>query len=814
MNNKNKHRLSHKDLTHPLPAGWLQFNTTADLPPAKEVIGQERAMRAIDVGLRISTRGFNIFAVGEPGSGKTSTLERILKERAENETVPDDLCYVYNFKTPEEPKPLALPAGKGRAFAKDMERVVSELEKMIPRVLSEGAFGHIRSGIVSETRKKADDLIRRASKAAENLGLRIEEEADNIRVIAMKNGVPLDEETFAKLPVKERNKIESKLVAFQEHLDAFTYGRRQLERNHRKRLLDAEIRTVTPIVTDLVNEVSAKYKKYNAGLSNFLAEVKESVLDNHRAFLPQEEENRPDNPDTDEPAPAEPAAIDPHRIYQVNVVVDRTNQQGAPVVVERVPSAANLAGYFEYRETHGGLVTDHTMIRAGALHRASGGYLLLQAGELLSNENAWDCLKRALRHKEVRVDEGLGPMEGRPRIAGMMKPGAAPIQLKVILVGSHDAFYYLKVEDEEFGRLFKIKADFETSMPRTQHTVNQTAQFLGKVCMEEGHLPLHRSGAARLMEYASRRAGQKDRMTTRRADLLDVLAESNALAKERRSRVITVEHVEEALADARHRESTIVDAVDREIREGSILIQTDGAVVGQINGIALFDIIGNSFGTPLRITSRIYAGSRGIVNIDREVRLSGAIHDKGSLILIGYLGGRFARNEPLGFSASITFEQSYDEIDGDSASSSELYALLSALSECPIQQGIAVTGSVNQAGEIQPIGGVNDKIEGVYRICKIHGLTGRQGVIIPKSNVKNLMLSKEVIEAVRANKFHIYAITTIDQGIEILTGIPAGKRTKDGWTANSINHRVQQRLAELRSALRDKGVLTAHDRNL
>ncbi len=812
MKKYNKYRISHQKLTQTLPSSWLKFNTTEDLTPDKEVVGQERAMRAIDIGLRIGTRGFNIFAVGEPGSGKTSTLERILKERAEQEALPDDLCYVYNFETPEEPKSLNLPAGKGRVFAKDMERVVSELEKMIPRVLSEGAFGHIRAGIVSETRKKADDLISRASKAAEKLGLRIEEESDNIRVIALKNGIPLDEETFAKLPQRERNRIESKLVAYQEHLDAFTYGRRQLERNHRKRLIDAEIRTITPIVTDIINEVSYKYKKYGSGISNFLTEVKTSVLENHQVFLASEEDRRRDSSENDD-TPDFPS-IDPHRIYQVNVLVDRTNQKGAPVVVERIPSAANLAGYFEYRETHGGLVTDHTMIRAGALHRASGGYLLLQAGELLTNENAWDCLKRALRHKEVRVDEGLGGMEGKTRIAGMMKPSAVPIQLKVILVGGHDAFYFLKLEDEEFGRLFKIKADFDTSMPRTKNTVMHTAQFLGKVCIEEGHLPLHRSGAARLIEYASRRAGHQQRMTTRRAELLDVLAEANALALERRSRIIKDEHVEEALLDARQRESAIVDAVDREIREGGILIQTSGTTVGQINGIALFDIVGNSFGTPLRITARTYAGSRGIVNIDREVRLSGAIHDKGSLILIGYLGGRYARTCPLGFSASITFEQSYDEIDGDSASSAELYALLSSLSQCPIKQGIAVTGSVNQVGEIQPIGGVNDKIEGVFRVCKIQGLTGDQGVIIPQSNVKNLMLSKEVIDAVRSNKFHIYAITTIDQGIEILTGIPAGKRTADGWTQNSINDLVQRRLMELRAALGNNTALTANDKKL
>jgi lon-related putative ATP-dependent protease len=341
------------------------------------------------------------------------------------------------------------------------------------------------------------------------------------------------------------------------------------------------------------------------------------------------------------------------------------------------------------------------------------------------------------------------------------------------------------------------------------------ARFLGKVCREEGHLPLHRTGVARLVEFASRRAGHKHRMTARRADILDVLAESNAVARDQGARSIREEHVVEALEDERYREGALVEAVEREIREGSILIQTSGATMGQINGIALYDVIGNSFGVPLRITARTYVGSRGVVNIDREVQLSGAIHDKGSLILIGYLGGRYAKQQTLGLSASITFEQSYDEIDGDSASSAELYALLSALSDAPIRQGIAVTGSVNQLGEIQPIGGVNDKIEGVFRICQIHGLDGEQGVMIPESNVKNLMLSKEVIEAVKNGNFNIWAITTIDQGIEVLTGIPAGARRKDGtFPPGTINARVQEKLKELQSHARDTGMVTSFDKHL
>jgi lon-related putative ATP-dependent protease len=806
MRNENKYQLTPDKLSSEIPETWLEFRTTNELSSSRGIIGQDRAMRAVDIGLKISTRGFNIFAVGEPGSGKTSTLERILKERAQSEPVPDDLCYVYNFNTPEQPRPLLLPAGKGRELAKDLERVVKELERMIPRVLSEGALGHIRAGILAETRKRASDLLKRASKAAEKLGLKIEEDADNLRVIALENGVPLDDDTFDKLPKGKRNRIEANLMAFQEHLDAFTYGRRQLERDHRKQVLDAEIRMVTPIVKDLIDELASRYKKYNHSLVDFLLEVRESVLENHRAFMPLEEEGE----NGDERMTEEPPPIDPNRIYQVNVVVDRTSQEGAPVVVERVPNAANLSGYFEYRETQGGLVTDHTMIRAGALHQSCGGYLLLQAGELLSHENAWDSLKRAIRHKEIRVDEGFGPGDGRPRIAGMMKPGTVALNLKVILVGTPESFYFLRLEDEEFGRLFKIKADFEPTMARTKSTVTKLAGFLGQVCQEEGHLPLHRTGIVRLVEFASRQAGHKARMTTRRAALLDLLAEANAGALKRQARSIQVEDIQKALDNKAQRDGSLVDALDREIKEGTILLQTRGRTVGQVNGIALYDMMSSSFGIPVRITASTYAGRRGVVNIDREVRLSGAIHDKGALILIGYLGGRYAKQQTLGFSASITFEQSYDEIDGDSASAAELYALLSALSGCPIRQGIAVTGSVNQLGEIQPIGGVNEKIEGVFRVCQIQGLTGRQGVVIPKSNIKNLMLSREVVDAVKKGEFNIFAITTIDQGIEVLTGKPAGRMRKDGtWTPGSINDLVQRRLADLQDAVRREGIVTS-----
>ncbi|MBW2277750.1 MAG: Lon protease family protein [Deltaproteobacteria bacterium] len=536
-----------------------------------------------------------------------------------------------------------------------------------------------------------------------------------------------------------------------------------------------------------------RYRRYEGEVIEFLDEVRDHVIQNHRIFV-TEEDRSADDAECD----ATTQTTDPRILLHVNTVVDRSREEGAPVIVERVPSASNLCGCFEYRETAGGLVTDHTMIRAGALHQANGGYLLLQAGDLLNQEGAWDCLKRALRHKEIRIEEGMGLGDQRPRLAGALKPGPTGLKVKVILIGNYDFYYTLKLEDEDFQRLFKILADFEPSMARSKANVGKLSQFLGQVCVEEGYLPVHRSGVTRILEFASRRAEHQERMTTRRAELLDLIAEANMFARGAKARAIRDLDVRRALEETDQRYGSIIDAVAREIDEGSILIRSHGSAVGQINGLAVYDVAGVLFGVPVRITARTYAGRRGVVNIDREVNLSGAVHDKGALILIGYIGGRYAQQHPLGFSASVTFEQSYDEIDGDSASSAELYALLSSLSRCPIRQGIAVTGSVNQLGEVQPIGGVNEKIEGVFRMCKTRGLTGDQGVMIPTTNVVNLMLAREVIDAVRAGKFQIYAVSTIDEGIEVLTGKPAGKLRKDGsWTPGSINDLVQQRLKRL-----------------
>jgi lon-related putative ATP-dependent protease len=807
-----KYRLSPTDLAYRVPADWLDFQTTDELDPSDGIIGQERAMTAVQTGLKIRTRGYNIFAVGDAGSGKTSILKRILTAQAEQESIPEDIIYVHDFDAPDRPRPIFLPAGRGRDVAREMERLVRELKKMIPRILLEGASGHIRAGIIAETKGRADALTAQASQVAAELGLIIRESENALHVMPMYRGKPLSEEDMEKLPDTTRKRIEKKIIQFQEKAESFAYARRQLEIDHDERVRAAEIRAITPIIEERIGEVIDRYRSLGDEIVCFLENVQRHCIEHYELFTAEEHrENRPDSGSGEDgllhflEKEGASSSINPDILYGVNVFVDRSGQTGAPVIVERMPTASALCGGFEYRETPGGLTTDHTLLRPGALHQANGGYLLIQAQELLSHENAWASLKRALRHKEIRIDEGMGQHSaGMPKLAGALKPGSIPLQVKVVLVGSHELYYLLSMEDENFNRLFKILADFEPTMSNTRSQVIQLARFLGQVCREEGYLPVHRGGVARILEAAARKARNRNRLSTRQAGLLDLLAESDIVARESGASSIRRQDVQTAVDAREQMHGSVSTAVAREIDSGSILIRTTGEQVGQLNGIALYDVGGFAFGTPVRITARTYVGRRGVVNIDREVQLSGAIHDKGSLIMIGYIGGRYATHEPLGFSASVTFEQSYDEIDGDSASAAELFALLSSLSGCPIRQGIAVTGSVNQLGELQPIGGVNEKIEGIFKVCDRRGLTGTEGVLIPVLNVNNLMLNETVLRAVRNRKFNIWAVSSIDEGLEVLTGVRAGTRISSGaWQKGSINDRIQRRLSEFVLASRN-----------
>ncbi|MBN2804743.1 MAG: AAA family ATPase [Deltaproteobacteria bacterium] len=806
MKMKNIHRLNPTQLTITIPSKWIDFRTTDELKPHNGIIGQDRAMQAVETGLKIPTRGYNIFVVGEAGSGKTSNLKKILKEKANTEKVSNDVCYVYNFDAPDIPLPLILPAGTGKMLAKDMDSLVKNLKKMIPRILMEGASGLIRAGIVAYTKSKADELTAKASNVANELGLVLQETENALQVLPVYKGKPLTEEDMAQLSDRTRSRIEKKMIHFQERAESFAYARRQLEMDHDEKIREAEIRAITPVVEESTAQLISSYEYMGEKVIEYLTKVQNHVIENYHLFNAEmrDNDNQSENPlailERDSTSPAE----DPDILYKVNVFVDRSDEKGAPVVNERMPTSSALCGTFEYKESSGGLATDHTLLKPGALHMANGGYLLIQAQELLSHEHSWNHLKRALRHKEIRIDDGSSHSAGSPKLAGALKPETVPLDLKVVLVGSYDIYYLLTMEDDNFGRLFKIMADFEPTMKLNQENIHKLARFAGQICKEEGYLPIHKTGFARILEFAIRAARNKKRLITRQAAILDILAESNVFAKSAGAKAIRKQDVEEAIFQKEYRHGTVRDAMLREIDNGTVIINTDGYRVGQVNGIAIYDMGGFGFGTPVRITAKTYVGRRGVVNIDREVNLSGAIHDKGAMIMIGYMGGRYAQSDPLGFSASITFEQSYDEIDGDSASATELFILLSSLSNCPINQGISVTGSVNQLGEIQPIGGVNEKIEGIFNVCKRKGLTGNEGVMIPATNVQNLLLKSEVIEAVKNGMFNIYAISTIDEGIEVLTGIKAGIKKPNGeWEKNTINYLVQKKLTEFVIASRN-----------
>jgi len=488
--------------------------------------------------------------------------------------------------------------------------------------------------------------------------------------------------------------------------------------------------------------------------------------------------------------------------YRVNVLVEHGDGDGAPVVMELHPTCQNLLGRIDHQAHMGALFTDFMLVKAGALHRANGGYLILQANDILLHPMSWFALKKVLRHKEIRIEEMQE--EGRPRVTGTVRPQSVPLDVKVILVGNEDTYYLLQNHDEEFNRLFKVKSDFCHAMDRTPENLRAMACFLGQIAREEKFLPLHARAVARIVEYASQMAEDQEMVSNRTSSMIDLVAESDFWAHQRqkRPRFIDVKDVDRALEERARRHSRIEKMALREIQSGTVLIDTVGAVVGQINGMAVYDLGDYAFGIPSRITAITHAGDKGIINIDREVNLSGNIHDKGTLILTGYISGRFARNKPMNLSASITFEQTYNQVEGDSASSTELYALLSSLADVPIAQSIAVTGSVNQQGYIQAIGGVNEKIEGFFKVCKSLGtLDGSQGMMIPRANVRNLMLSREVVEAVQAGLFHVFAVSHIDEGIEILTNMPAGTQDADGnWTPGSFNERVARRIDELTAA--------------
>ena len=772
--------------------GTLKFQTTAELAELTELVGQDRALEAIRFGVGIHRPGFNLFLLGPGGTGKFGAMREFLIKRAATEPTPDEWCYVNDFKNPKAPRALRVPPGRGILLRDEMNRLLDHLRSAIPSAFESDTYAARKLAIEQEVKERQQKALSEFQKEAEKRGISIVQTPTGVVLAPVRNGEILTPEEFEKLPEDEHKQIEKMITELQEELQSVLHQMPKCEHEGREQIRQLNREVGIFAVGHLIEGLRQKYLDLPE-VAAFLKDVQEDITENVDEFLAP-----PENPLAalvGAATPSAPKGFSHHRRYQVNVLVDRSSKQGAPVVLEDHPTYQNLVGQVEYISHMGTLSTDLTLIRPGALHRANGGYLLLDAYKLLMQPYAWEALKRALQSEEIRI-ESLGQILGLVNTLSL-EPQPVSLNVKVVLVGERFLYYLLSALDPEFIELFKVAADFEEQVERNAETNVLYARFIGTMARQEGLLPFDKGAVGRAIEQCSRLAGDSQKVSARRRALVDLLREADYVARESSRTVIGAEDVQQAIDAQIHRADRIRTRLQEETLQGTILIDTQGERIGQVNGISVIDLGQFAFGHPSRITARVRLGKGEVIDIEREVELSGPIHSKGVLILSGFLGARYAADHPLSLSASLVFEQSYGAVEGDSASSAELYALLSALAELPVRQSLAVTGSVNQLGQIQAIGGVNEKIEGFFDLCKSRGLTGEQGVVIPASNVRHLMLRGDVVNAVRDGKFQIFAVESIDQGMEILTGVPAGERDSAGkFPEGSVNAKVEARLIE------------------
>jgi lon-related putative ATP-dependent protease len=778
-------RLKAEDLRALCDAALLPFASTAELAPLDGMIGQERAVGATAFGIGMKHHGYNLFVLGPAATGKSRTMRRVLAKTAEAEPAPPDHCYVHNFDDPYRPTVLELPAGRGRELRDEMVGLAEDCTAKLPRVFEGEEFERQKDKILEDIGHRQREEMEGLEAAAQAEGFAILRTPTGLAVVPAPRGEPLSPDAFAALPDAVRDDIERRGRALDERLDATVRQLRLLEREakaaHEKLVSEVAAATIGP----LIREIRERFAGI-ASVGRYLDQVEKDLIAHAGDFRLLEAAKMP------LPFLPPPGAFLDR--YRVNVLVDRSGAQGAPVVFEQNPTHRNLLGRIDHHVHLGTLVTDFTLIKAGALHQANGGYLILEAKDVLRSFLAWEALKKAIKGRSIRIEEPLE--EFRQVSAVSLAPEPIPLSVKVVLIGSPFLYYLLHALDEDFPELFKVQVDFDDSLPRTPEFELLFARFIGSACREESLPPFSPDGVAKLIEHGSRMVAHQQRLTSRLGELLDLIRESAFWARQRGRAVVVADDVTHAITQKIHRADLIEERVERLIAEGTLLIASDGEAVGQINGIAVLALGDHAFGRPSRITARAFAGEPGVVDIEREAKLGGPVHSKGVMILTGYLAGRYAREHPLALSASIAFEQHYEEVEGDSASSGELYALLSSLTGIPVAQHLGVTGSVNQRGEIQPVGGINEKIEGFFDVCRARGLTGRQGVLIPEANARHLMLREDVVEAVRAGRFHVHAIGTVDEGIALLTGREAGERGPDGrFPEASVNAAVEQALA-------------------
>jgi len=777
----------------------FSFGTTEELPPFEGTIGQDRALSAIDFGVSLQSKGFNIYVLGDSGTGKTSTVRAIISKKAESESVPDDWCYVYNFKEPDSPLVISLEPGRATEFKKDMEELINSLKVEIPRVFESKEYDKQKSRILDEYQKRQKDLFSSLEREAESKGFTLKRTVGGFFIVPIKKtGEVLSEEEFQALDDKTKRKIEEIGKLLQEKLDDVVRTLRAGEKFVKELLKKLEREAALSVLGGLIDDIKAKYGGDDK-LLGYLDTVREDILENIDDFKTQSEEaSTPPVPFLKMPK-QETSFVK----YSVNVIVNNKDGKGAPCVFESNPTYYNLFGRIEHKFQYGVAVTDFSMIKAGSLHKANGGYIVINALDLLRNLFSYDALKRAIRDRELKIEDIWE--QYRLVTSTALKPEPIPLDVKVILIGNPYIYYLLYNLDEEYNKLFKVKADFDNRMDRTEESMLKYASFIATKSKEDGLLPFDPSGVSRIVEYGSRLAEHQDKLSSKFSDISDLIRESHYWAFKEGSQITAGRHVEKALKEKIYRHNRIEDRLREMMAEGTLIVETSGERVGQINGLAVMSLGDYSFGKPSRITTSVYTGKSGVLNIERETKMSGKIHEKAVLILSNYLGKKYAFSKPISLSASITFEQLYGMIEGDSATCAELYSLLSAISGAPIRQGIAITGSMDQNGNVQPIGGLNEKIEGFFELCRLRGLDGTHGVIIPRRNIRNLMLGRDVVDSVRDGSFHIYEIDHVDEGVEILMGLTAGEPGEDGaYPEGTLHYLVLKRLTEIREALREK----------
>ncbi|MBD3206584.1 AAA family ATPase [Candidatus Bathyarchaeota archaeon] len=782
-------KLSYEEIRAIVPDDVIDFETTEEIEAVDQIIGQERAVNALKFGLHVDKEGFNIYIAGPPGTGKKTAAINFIEESASSKDVPDDWCYVNNFDDPLEPNALRMPPGMGRQFQKDMEKFSDGVVEAVRQAFESKEYQERREESLSEVQGEREQLQKELQKEAEEKGFAIRQTPVGLVLVPIVDGRPARD--ISKLPRQKREEIEKKREELRDEIQDKMREFRSLGRKAQSNVEDLNKEVALYAIQPLLDELEDEYGHIDE-ISEYLEDVKEDVLDNVEAILAQtEQQQQQGNP----LAALQRQMQDPRDRYKVNVIVDNSDMEGAPVEVENNPTYPHLLGRVEKEAQFGALVTNYMMIRAGSAHKANGGFLIIPVRRLLMNPIAYDSLKRAITEEKLEIEdvrERYGLISTKT-----LSPEPIPFNAKVVLIGDPRLYYMLYQLDPDFKEIFKVKSEFGTEMDRTDDNVRKYAKFICTLCEKETIKPLDKSGVKEIIGYGSRVAADQEKLTTMFSKVADLIRESDYYATKDGSDEIMAKHVRKALEERIYRSNLLQERIQEAIERGTIFIDTTGEVHGQVNGLSVINLGDYMFGRPSRVTATVGLGKKGIIDIEREADLGGPIHTKGVQIIQGYLNDKYARERPLSLDARLVFEQSYGGVEGDSASSTELYAILSSLIEKPIKQNISVTGSVNQRGQVQPIGGVNEKIEGYYEVSKAKGMTGDQGVMIPRANVKNLMLKPEVVEAVKDGKFHIYAVETIDEGIEVLTGIEAGELQEDGeYPEETINYMVRKKLDE------------------